>query len=78
MASDSRRSLRLIILQEGTQGIDHRVVEALVDDEISIGDYILTNGAIAQTSLPMPVVRLLPGVLGDDAGAAEDSLLLKD
>lgn len=63
----------LIILCGHYEGIDHRVVEALVDDEISIGDYILTNGAIAANVFVDAVVRLLPGALGDERSAAEDS-----
>jgi tRNA (guanine37-N1)-methyltransferase len=63
----------LIILCGHYEGIDHRVVEALVTDEVSIGDYVLTNGAIAANVFTDAVVRLLPGVLGDERSAAEDS-----
>ncbi len=63
----------LIILCGHYEGVDHRVIEALVDQEISIGDYILTNGAIAANILVDAIVRLLPGVLGDDRSAAEES-----
>lgn len=63
----------LLILCGHYEGIDHRVVEALVDDEVSIGDYILTNGAIAANVFVDAVVRLLPGVLGDERSAAEDT-----
>jgi tRNA (guanine37-N1)-methyltransferase len=63
----------LIILCGHYEGIDHRVVEALVTDEVSIGDYVLTNGAIAANIFTDAVVRLLPGVLGDERSAAEDS-----
>jgi tRNA (guanine37-N1)-methyltransferase len=66
-------SPHLIILCGHYEGIDHRVVEGLVDDEISIGDYILTNGAIAANIFVDAVVRLLPGALGDERSAAEDS-----
>ena len=54
----------LVVLCGHYEGIDHRVVEALVDDEISIGDYVLTNGAIAANVFTDAVVRLIPGVLG--------------
>jgi tRNA (guanine37-N1)-methyltransferase len=60
----------LVVLCGHYEGIDHRVVEALVDDEISIGDYVLTNGAIVFTDA---VVRLIPGVLGDERSAEEES-----
>lgn len=63
----------LIILCGHYEGIDHRVVEALVDDEISIGDYVLTNGAIAANVFVDAVVRLLPGVLGDERSAVQES-----
>jgi tRNA (guanine37-N1)-methyltransferase len=63
----------LVILCGHYEGIDHRVVEALVTDEVSIGDYVLTNGAIAANVFTDAVVRLLPGVLGDERSAAEDS-----
>ncbi|HEY4758083.1 MAG TPA: tRNA (guanosine(37)-N1)-methyltransferase TrmD [Chthoniobacterales bacterium] len=63
----------LIIVCGHYEGIDHRVVEHLIDDEISIGDYVLTNGAIAAVSLVDAVVRLLPGVLGDEQSALDDS-----
>ena len=63
----------LIILCGHYEGIDHRVIEHLVDAEISIGDYVLTNGAIAAVVFVDAVVRLLPGVLGDEQSAADDS-----
>ena len=63
----------LIILCGHYEGVDHRVIDALVDDEISIGDYVLTNGAIAATIFVDAVVRLLPGVLGDARSAEEES-----
>jgi tRNA (guanine37-N1)-methyltransferase len=63
----------LIIVCGHYEGIDHRVVEYLIDDEISIGDYVLTNGAIAAVILVDAVVRLLPGVLGDEQSALDDS-----
>ena len=53
--------------------MDQRVLDQLVDDEISIGDYVLTNGAIAAAVFTDAVARLIPGVLGDEASAAEDS-----
>lgn len=63
----------LILLCGHYEGVDHRVVEHLVDREISIGDYVLTNGAIAATVLVDAVVRLIPGVLGDPGSADEES-----
>ncbi|MDF1825098.1 MAG: tRNA (guanosine(37)-N1)-methyltransferase TrmD [Verrucomicrobiales bacterium] len=63
----------LIILCGHYEGVDHRVVEALVDEEISIGDYVLTNGTIAAAVVADAVVRLIPGVLGDDASSEVES-----
>ncbi len=63
----------LIILCGHYEGVDHRVIDALVHAEISIGDYILTNGAIAANILVDAVVRLLPGALGDARSAAEET-----
>lgn len=66
----------LIILCGHYEGIDHRVVEALVDDEISIGDYVLSNGAIAAVVFTDAIVRLIPGVLGDDRSPEDESFKL--
>jgi tRNA (guanine37-N1)-methyltransferase len=63
----------LILLCGHYEGVDHRVIEHLVDEEVSIGDYVLTNGAIAAVVLVDAVARLIPGVLGDENSAAEDS-----
>lgn len=63
----------LIILCGHYEGIDQRVIDELIDDEISIGDYVLTNGAIAALVFVDAVVRLLPGVLGHDESAADES-----
>jgi tRNA (guanine37-N1)-methyltransferase len=63
----------LILLCGHYEGVDHRVIEHLVNEEISIGDYVLTNGAIAAVVLVDAVARLIPGVLGDENSAAEDS-----
>jgi len=55
------------------EGFDERVREQLADDELSIGDYVLTNGALPVMVIIDAVTRLLPGVLGDDASAQDDS-----
>jgi tRNA (guanine37-N1)-methyltransferase len=73
MATDLSREAHLIIICGHYEGVDHRVVQHLVDLEISIGDYVLTNGAIAAVVLVDAVVRLLPGVLGHARSAADDS-----
>ncbi|MDX2225994.1 MAG: tRNA (guanosine(37)-N1)-methyltransferase TrmD [Verrucomicrobiae bacterium] len=55
------------------EGIDDRVRQALVTDEISIGDYVLTNGALAALVIIDSVVRLIPGVLGDECSSEDES-----
>lgn len=61
----------LILLCGHYEGVDQRVSQALVTDEISVGDYVLTNGTLAATVVIDAVVRLLPNVLGGK-GATED------
>jgi tRNA (guanine37-N1)-methyltransferase len=63
----------LILLCGRYEGVDERVRELFVDEEISIGDYILTGGELAAMVVIDAVSRLLPGVLGSDRSAEEDS-----
>lgn len=63
----------LLILCGHYEGVDYRVIETLIDEEISIGDYILTNGALAAAVVCDAVIRLLPGALGDDASPQDES-----
>lgn len=55
------------------EGVDERVRSALVDDEISVGDYVLAGGEVAAMVVLEAVVRLLPGVMGNAASGADDS-----
>lgn len=64
---------RLILLCGHYEGMDQRVRDELVDDEISIGDYVLTGGELPAMVLVDAVVRLIPGVLGETASAEEES-----
>jgi len=73
IATELSRTWHLIAICGHYEGVDHRVIEHLVDLEISIGDYVLTNGAIAAVVLIDAVVRLLPGALGHEQSAADDS-----
>lgn len=73
VAAEFAQAAHLIILCGHYEGIDHRVTEHLIDAEISIGDYVLTNGAIAAVVFVDAVARLLPGVLGHEHSAADDS-----
>lgn len=72
LRSLSARS-HLILLCGRYEGVDERVRELFVDEEISIGDYVLTGGELAAMVLIDAVSRLLPGVLGSDRSAEEDS-----
>ncbi len=63
----------LILICGHYEGVDERVAEHLVSDEISIGDYLLSGGEVAAMAVVDCVVRLLPGVLGSEASLAEDS-----
>lgn len=63
----------LIMVSGHYEGVDQRVADHLVDEEISLGDYVLTNGTLAALVVSDAVVRLLPGVLGDAESAADES-----
>ncbi len=64
---------QLVILCGHYEGVDERALELYVDEEISIGDFVLTGGELPAAVLVDAVVRLLPGVLGSDESAAQDS-----
>ena len=63
----------LLLVCGSYEGFDERVREALADDELSIGDYVLTNGALPAMVVIDTVARLLPGVLGDDESSHDES-----
>jgi len=63
----------LLLVTGHYEGFDERVKEALVDDVLSIGDYVLTNGALPAMVVVDAVTRLLPGVLGDDESSHDES-----
>lgn len=69
---------RLILLCGHYEGFDHRILEHLVHDELSIGDFVLTNGAIPALVVIDAVVRLLPGVVGNESSTAEESFATGD
>jgi len=73
LATDLSKKSHLILICGHYEGVDHRVIEHLVDLEVSIGDYVLTNGAIAAVVLVDALVRLLPGALGHEHSAVDDS-----
>jgi len=63
----------LLLVCGSYEGFDERVRETLADDELSIGDYVLTNGALPAMVVIDAVARLLPGVLGDDESSHDES-----
>jgi tRNA (guanine37-N1)-methyltransferase len=73
MARSLSRETHLILICASYEGVDERVREALVDEEISIGDYVLTNGALPAMVIVDSITRLLPGALGHEASPEEES-----
>ncbi len=73
VAEELSRKDHVIFVCGHYEGIDHRVAEHLADDEISIGDYVLSNGAVAAAVVVDAVARLIPGVLGDGDSALDES-----
>jgi tRNA (guanine37-N1)-methyltransferase len=65
----------LILLAGRYEGVDERFIERHVDEELSIGDFVLSGGEVAAMAVIDAIVRLLPGVLGDDESAAQDSFM---
>ena len=63
----------LLLICGSYEGFDERIREELADDELSIGDFVLTNGALPAMVIVDAVTRLLPGVLGDDDSARDES-----
>lgn len=72
-ARELSKESRLLLVTGHYEGFDERVREQLVDGEVSIGDFVLTNGALPAMVVIDAVARLLPGVLGDDESSLEES-----
>ena len=73
MAENFATSQRMIVLCGRYEGFDQRVVDILQPEEVSIGDFVLNGGEVAAMVLIDAVVRLLPGVLGDEKSNIDDS-----
>jgi len=73
VATELSAQSHLVVICGRYEGVDERVVDAVVTDEISIGDYVLSGGEPAAVVLVDAVVRLLPGALGSETSAANDS-----
>jgi tRNA (guanine37-N1)-methyltransferase len=69
----SRERRRIVLICGHYEAVDERVREALVDEELSIGDYVLTGGELAALVVIDAAARLVPGVLGDEGSAGQDS-----
>ncbi len=65
----------LILIAGRYEGIDERIIESLVDEEWSIGDYVISGGEFAALVVVDAITRLIPGVLGDDESALQDSFM---
>jgi tRNA (guanine37-N1)-methyltransferase len=65
----------IVLLAGRYEGIDERLIESDVDEELSLGDFVLSGGEIAAMAVIDAVVRLMPGVLGDDESAVQDSFM---
>src|SRR5438045_1417581 len=73
IARELARQEHLLLICGSYEGFDERVREALADDELSVGDYVLTNGALPAMVLIDAITRLLPGALGDDQSSRDES-----
>ena len=73
LARELARVPHLILVAGHYEGVDERFLAAEVDREVSLGDYVLSNGNLAAMVIADAVIRLLPGVLGDDASSCEES-----
>lgn len=73
LARELARETHLLLICGSYEGVDERVRQVLVRDEVSIGDYVLTNGALPAMVIIDAVTRLLPGVLGKDESSADES-----
>ncbi len=73
IAREMSRLKRLILICGRYEGVDERVAQHFTDDQISVGDYILTGGELAAMVVVDAVARLLPGVLGNEGSALADS-----
>ena len=73
IAREMANEEHLILVCGSFEGFDERVREHLADDEISIGDYVLTNGALPAMVIIDAITRLLPGALGDDKSSDDES-----
>ena len=75
MATELSQASNLILVAGRYEGIDERLMESQIDEEISIGDYVLSGGELAAMVVIDAVTRLLPGALGHEDSAQQDSFV---
>ncbi|NCG08801.1 MAG: tRNA (guanosine(37)-N1)-methyltransferase TrmD [Verrucomicrobia bacterium] len=75
LAQDLAEETHLILLSGHYEGVDQRVRDTLVDHEVSVGDYVLTNGTLAAATLIDCVSRFVPSFLGDEKSLTEESFM---
>ena len=73
LAAELAAKEHLVIIAGHYEGVDQRVIDLVVDREILLGDFVLSSGNIAAMAISDAVIRLLPGVLGDDESSVEES-----
>jgi tRNA (guanine37-N1)-methyltransferase len=73
VAEELAQEARIVLICGRYEGVDERVAESLATDELSIGDYVLSGGELAAAVVMETVIRLLPGVLGNEESRAQDS-----
>ena len=73
IAAEFAKLDHLVLVSGHYEGVDQRVIDLAVDREISLGDFVMSSGNIAAMAIADAVIRLLPGALGDDESALEES-----
>ena len=77
LAEELSRQQHLVLLSGHYEGIDQRIRDGVIDQEISIGDYVLTNGTLAAAVLIDALARFIPGVLGEEKSLTHESFTSK-
>ncbi len=77
LAEELSRQQHLVLLSGHYEGIDQRIRDSVIDQEISIGDYVLTNGTLAAAVLIDALARFIPGVLGEEKSLTHESFTSK-
>ena len=73
IAAEFARLDHLVLVAGHYEGVDQRVIDLAIDREISLGDFVMSSGNIAAMAIADAVIRLMPGVLGDDESSVEES-----